>query len=74
VKPEEWGPDFLKVEGHVIPGLWDGHGHLMQYGELLQSVNLFGSESLNDAIVRVSEYAQEHSSAGSREEWIRGTG
>src|ERR1700761_9575346 len=22
----------VERQGHVIPGLWDGHGHLMQYG------------------------------------------
>jgi hypothetical protein len=32
--------------GHVIPGLWDGHGHLVQYGELLDSANLFGASSM----------------------------
>ncbi|KAK3402080.1 amidohydrolase family-domain-containing protein, partial [Sordaria brevicollis] len=32
-------------EGHVIPGIWDGHGHLIQYGEFLHSVDLFGAKS-----------------------------
>jgi hypothetical protein len=73
-RPENWSPEYLKIKGHVIPGLWDGHGHLLQYGELLQSVNLFGSGSLDDAIGRVSKYAKEHSGVGSEEEWIRGTG
>jgi hypothetical protein len=73
-RPENWSPEFQKSSGHVIPGLWDGHGHLLQYGELLQSVNLFGSKSLDDAIERVSDYARKHSAAGSENEWIRGTG
>lgn len=63
-----------KRKGHVIPGLIDGHGHLLQLGELLQSVNLFGSSSLDDAIRRVEDYLEKNSDAGSKTEWIRGTG
>jgi hypothetical protein len=61
-------------KGHVIPGLIDGHGHLLQFGELLQSVNIFGSSSLNDAIQRVEEYLKKNPELGSKTEWIRGTG
>jgi len=64
----------VKRSGYVIPGLIDGHGHLMQYGELLQSVNIFGSESLGDAIGRVEDYLLQNPETGSAEEWIRGTG
>jgi hypothetical protein len=64
----------VKRGGHVIPGLWDGHGHLLQYGELLQSVNIFGSKSLDEVTERVNHYAHKHTSSGSPEEWIRGTG
>lgn len=63
-----------KRKGHVIPGLIDGHGHLLQFGELLQSVNIFGANSLNDAIKRVEEYHEKNPSSGSATEWIRGTG
>ena len=60
--------------GYVIPGLWDGHGHLLQYGELLQSVNLFESKSMDDAVSKVKNYAAKNPSAGSYSEWIRGIG
>jgi hypothetical protein len=63
-----------KIKGYVYPGLWDGHGHILQYGELLQSVNLFGSVSLQDALHRVKDYATEHPSTGSKDQWIRGVG
>lgn len=62
------------LEGYVIPGLWDGHGHLLQYGEFLNSVDLFGSDSLEEISVRVDKYLDTHPEAGSKEEWIRGTG
>ncbi|OCK79779.1 hypothetical protein K432DRAFT_382766 [Lepidopterella palustris CBS 459.81] len=60
--------------GHVIPGLWDGHGHLLQYGELLHSVNLFGAQSMGEVLERVHEYRKGNERVGSREEWIRGVG
>lgn len=33
-------------EGTVLPGFWDGHGHVMMYGEMLGSVMLYGAESI----------------------------
>lgn len=61
-------------EGHVIPGLWDGHGHVLQYGEFLHSVDLFGASSLEETRSRVVEYVREHPLAGSSSDWIRGVG
>jgi len=61
-------------EGHVIPGLWDGHGHLLSYGELLHSVDLFGASSLEETRSRVAKYIAEHPHAGSSSEWITGVG
>jgi hypothetical protein len=60
--------------GFVIPGLWDGHGHLLQYGEFLNSVDLFGSESFEDIESRVLSYLAENPSAGGKNEWLRGVG
>ena len=61
-------------DGHVIPGLWDSHGHLLAYGEFLHSVNIFGAESLDEVRTRVIDYATERPDAGSKSEWIRGAG
>lgn len=33
-------------EAVVIPGLWDGHGHLLALGEMLGSVKLYGAGSV----------------------------
>lgn len=62
------------IEGHVIPGLWDGHGHLLMYGEMLNSVNLFGAQSLDEVRARIKGYMSIHPEAGTEKEWIRGVG
>lgn len=72
-------PDDLKTLerpriGHVIPGLWDGHGHLVQYGESLDSVNIFGAESMAEVQKRLIAYKTERPEAGSGEHWLRGVG
>ncbi|KAI0202066.1 amidohydrolase [Astrocystis sublimbata] len=60
--------------GYAMPGLWDGHGHLLQYGEFLNSVDLFGSATLDEIRDRVHKYVDEHPGAGTAHEWIRGVG
>lgn len=60
--------------GYVYPGLWDGHGHLIQYGELLNSVNLFGSGSMAEVQERLVQYKADHPAEGTHQHWIRGVG
>lgn len=60
--------------GYVYPGLWDGHGHLIQYGELLNSVDLFGSKSMAEVQDRLVQYKSTHPDEGTRQYWIRGVG
>lgn len=33
--------------GYAFPGFWDGHGHVLGYGEMLRSVGLYGAESID---------------------------
>lgn len=66
--------DVETVDGYVIPGLWDGHGHLMQYGEFLNSVDLFGAESLEVVRDRLAGYIKANPGVGTKENWIRGVG
>lgn len=61
-------------EGYVIPGLWDGHGHLLQYGEFLHSVDLFGSRSFGEVRERLGAYLEGNPGVGTREKWVRGVG
>jgi hypothetical protein len=60
--------------GHVIPGLWDGHGHLVQYGEFLDSVDLFGATSMQEVQRRLVQYRMERPEAGTEMQWLRGVG
>lgn len=66
--------DASVIDGHVIPGLWDGHGHLLQYGEFLHSVDLFGAESLDDVRSRIRAYLARNPGAGTKDNWVRGVG
>jgi hypothetical protein len=63
-----------KRKGHVIPGLWDGHGHLSQFGESLDSADLFGSHSMEEVNERLVKYRASHEDAGTSEQWLRGVG
>ena len=73
---DETSYDIVKEArtGHVIPGLWDGHGHLLQLGELLNSVDLFGAKSMDEVKQRLIGYKANNEEAGSREHWLRGVG
>ncbi|EFX03200.1 metal-dependent amidohydrolase [Grosmannia clavigera kw1407] len=66
--------DSPSLSGYVIPGLWDGHGHLIQYGEFLQSVDLFGSTAAKDIRKRLLDYIGTHQGIGSKDQWLRGFG
>jgi len=61
-------------KGYAIPGLWDGHGHLMQYGEFLNGVDLFGSKTFDEVKERLGRYVEENPNFGTRDEWVRGAG
>ncbi|KAI0394097.1 amidohydrolase [Xylariaceae sp. FL0594] len=60
--------------GYAMPGLWDGHGHLLQYGEFLNSVDLFGSKTMDEIRGRVRDYVKGHPGTGTAQEWVRGVG
>lgn len=51
--------EFIDAEGKdIFPGLADAHGHLMSLARQKLSVNLVGSASMEDLVVRVEKYAQ----------------
>ena len=71
---ESNGQEVDKKRGHVLPGLWDGHGHLLQYGEFLDSADLFGAGSVEEVRGRLRRYVGSHPGVGTREVWGRGVG
>jgi hypothetical protein len=51
--------EYIDAEGKdVFPGLADAHGHLMSLARQKLSVNLVGSTSMEELIVRVEKYSQ----------------
>lgn len=58
----------------VYPGMIDGHGHLIYYGEYLESVSLFGASSMAEVQQRLVEYKTKRPEKGSAHEWLRGAG
>ena len=40
----------------VYPGFTDAHGHIMSYARQMLSVNLVGSRSYNELLVRLEKY------------------
>ncbi len=54
-------PDWARMDAGgrtVVPGLIDAHAHLMGLGQFLTRVDLVGTESKADVIVRASEFAE----------------
>ena len=64
------------LNGNVIPGLIDSHGHLLQYGEMLESVLLYDAQSLDEVRARIKDFLSRHSGEGygSPHKWVRGIG
>ena len=66
-------PDAKLLTGNgkaVLPGLIDGHGHVLGLGQNLSQAELRGSNSEQDAVARVNAFAQANTDAP----WIIGRG
>lgn len=74
LKRRDDGNEGNAADGYVIPGLWDGHGHLVDYGEMLVQVDLFGATTLEEVRARLKEYISKHPESGTKERWLRGIG
>jgi predicted amidohydrolase YtcJ len=74
--PKNNGEEINSLDGYILPGLIDSHGHILQYGEMLESVLLYGAESITEVRIRIKDFLKKHSGEGygSREKWIRGIG
>lgn len=66
-------PQAQKLAGNgktVLPGLIDGHGHVLGLGQYLAVAELRGSETEQDAVTRVAQFAAANQDAP----WIIGRG
>lgn len=66
-------PQAKKLAGNgktVLPGLIDGHGHVLGLGQYLAVAELRGSETEQDAVTRVAQFAAANQDAP----WIIGRG
>lgn len=54
----------------LLPGLIDAHGHVLELGYALTQADLTGTQSLDEALARVKDYARSHPDA----RWIIGGG
>ncbi|GAB4369009.1 MAG: amidohydrolase [Acidobacteriota bacterium] len=65
------GAEDVRLPGEVaLPGLVDGHGHLLGYGLARRSVDLVGADSLEQTLARVAAWARSHPDAS----WVLGRG
>ncbi|MBQ4853456.1 amidohydrolase [Rhodanobacter sp. B2A1Ga4] len=65
--------DARVIDGHgrtLLPGLIDAHGHVLDLGYARNSVDLTGTQSLQEALAKVKAYAAAHPDA----KWILGGG
>lgn len=66
-------PEASKLDGKgktLLPGLIDGHGHVLGLGQNLSLIELRGSSSELDAVQRVAEFSKHHPDLP----WLRGRG
>ena len=66
-------PNAIRIDGKgltLLPGLTDGHAHLYNYGFLQQSLNLVGTPSLTESLLKIKAYADRNPHA----RWILGRG
>jgi hypothetical protein len=68
--------EIIYLEGYVLPGIIESHGHILQYGEMLESVSLYGAESVDEVIIRIKGFLNAHQAEGygTRDKWVRGIG
>lgn len=70
------GEEIVHLDGYVLPGIIESHGHILGYGEMLESVALYGAQSIDEVRDRIKEFLALHKSEGygTRDKWLRGIG
>ncbi|USI74571.1 amidohydrolase [Sphingomonas morindae] len=67
----QWLDFRLDGKGHaLLPGLFDAHGHVMEYGQSLLTLDLTATTSLAGALTALAAYAGDHPKPA----WVQGFG
>jgi predicted amidohydrolase YtcJ len=68
--------EITYLNGYVLPGIIESHGHILQYGEMLESVSLYDAKSMKEVRDRIKEFLIKHEGEGygTRDKWVRGIG
>ncbi|TVY36279.1 putative amidohydrolase [Lachnellula subtilissima] len=74
--PAPFSNEITYLDGHILPGMIESHGHILQYGEMLESVSLYEAESGEEVKARIKEFLRKHAGEGygTRDKWVRGIG
>lgn len=74
--PASSADETTYLDGHVLPGIIESHGHILQYGEMLESVSLYEAASVEEVRERIKEFLRKHAGEGygTRDKWVRGIG
>ncbi|TVY13041.1 putative amidohydrolase YtcJ [Lachnellula arida] len=74
--PAPSADEITYLDGHVLPGIIESHGHILQYGEMLESVFLYEAASVEEVRERIKEFLRKHAGEGygTRDKWVRGIG
>jgi hypothetical protein len=74
--PDTNANEITYLDGYVLPGIIESHGHILPYGEMLESVSLYEAESVEDVRERIKEFLKRHQGEGygTRDKWVRGIG
>jgi hypothetical protein len=75
-EPTSKSEKITRLDGFVLPGIIESHGHILQYGEMLESVSLYGAQSVAEIRSRIKDFLTLHKGEdyGTRKKWIRGIG
>jgi predicted amidohydrolase YtcJ len=76
VPEEKEKEEIVWLDGYVLPGIIESHGHILQYGEMLESVSLYDSKSVMEMRERIKVFLKRHKGEGygMKGKWIRGIG
>ncbi|MEO9601039.1 amidohydrolase family protein [Parasphingorhabdus sp.] len=69
-RPRELDFQFDGEGRTLIPGFFDAHGHVMELGFAALTLDLSGTQSLEEALEKVAQYAADNPAR----QWIIGTG